>query len=1182
MKRIQEKIKDLVEVRIFSSLQDFTSDPAQTVSAYHFTDATSEMMAKWIDSVANLQIQTSATKALAGYRGVGKSHFLATFGAIVSHPELRTKVAESHVAASAQQLKRRRYPVAFVRRGTHETLLEEIKDAIAATFEIKPEEISDQLPDLVSFAAEKSADLPFLLLVDTAFDRSSRVTRDDGALLGELAEISRNLNFFIAVALDDDIAGADGVNAAIARNYSIDYLDQEHLYRVVETHIFPKNRLTQAVLHDVYENFRESLQGFRWSEQRFISLYPVHPIILEIAQFIRLYAPEFAFLSFASEAGAKVLGRPANSLVGLDEVFDKVESSLRKSENLSETFTAYDRLNSDVIAGIPIMQRLQAKLILKAFLLLSLDGDGTTARELSTAMLIYDESDPQKSQKDIENLLESFAAALPEQILRKAEEGKETRFSLKVSGKDDLNQSLAEASLDVPASAFENILRRFARERFPDWALQLEEEVPVDTAECQIIWRGGCRRGRVVWNWQTEKNLSSAENISEFVDWEVVIANPQIGRRDLPEKTPVPTVIWLPATLKADEEEALRRYHVLLNDKALREIFGEQFRAAGHAYLREVKRIWSRVFLEDGKFLLDGEEHGFDEKGVTAASLNDLLSRMLTPLFEARYPRHPVFAQTLGLNEVSLLVSAHFSGTKPTLAEVQEAAQTFALPLGLVIEHGNNYILNSDEKRLSQPFVKEIMTLVAEKGEETVSLKDIYRELKKEPYGLAHEAVHLVLAALVAQRHLEFVTSKGDRINRRSLDLQIIWDDIVGVATPSTVLYSSAKLTNWARIVTTADDFRTIDNPDDREKIKSALETWLKNWRAAKVLERFEELPAEILTTKIWRLATHAQKTFGVVASTAESILDESISMEEGLQRIADAFSDSEQEFYDSTQDLATLEDFINGADLRRQVWEYMAVCENTQDAEIEELRARILQIIKEMPGNPNEEFNQELGRLWQEFQTKFSEHFAIKHYSIMKSHHLQEKFDEILQSDEWWEFENLSELPIFQKTHWKKAQNICRQLKELNCSYEVKELLKSFPFCACSFRLSKIREWENLPMALSEIVAAGRRSYRKTLTILSETFAPLFEQFAETEKNGEFVRAARHLSEIIADADHIPLLTNAELVILGKAVQSMPASPLLQISIPSEKGFLTREELRQQLNQWLDELPNEPVLLKI
>ena len=38
---------------------------------------------------------------------------------------------------------------------------------------------------------------------------------------------------------DDDIAGADGVNAAISRNYTINYLDQAHLYNIVDAHIFP-------------------------------------------------------------------------------------------------------------------------------------------------------------------------------------------------------------------------------------------------------------------------------------------------------------------------------------------------------------------------------------------------------------------------------------------------------------------------------------------------------------------------------------------------------------------------------------------------------------------------------------------------------------------------------------------------------------------------------------------------------------------------------------------------------------------------------------------------------------------------------------------------------------------------------------------------------------------------------
>ena len=243
------------------------------------------------------------------------------------------------------------------------------------------------MPELLRVAAENAGDVPFVLIIDTAFERSSRVARNDGETLGEISEISKKLNIFVGVALDDDIAGADGVNLAIARTFAIDYLDQEHLYRIVDSHVFPKSRQTQPLIHDIYNNFRELLPYFRWSEQRFSALYPLHPIILEIAPYIRLYAPEFALLGFASDAGNKILGRPANSLIALDEVFDCVENALRKVDDLSETFASYDRLNSEVVASIPVMQRLQAKLILKGLFLLSLDGDGTSAGEISAAML---------------------------------------------------------------------------------------------------------------------------------------------------------------------------------------------------------------------------------------------------------------------------------------------------------------------------------------------------------------------------------------------------------------------------------------------------------------------------------------------------------------------------------------------------------------------------------------------------------------------------------------------------------------------------------------------------------------------------------------------------------------------------------------------------------------------------
>lgn len=1178
MKRIQEKVKDIVEVRQYTNLQDYLADPAQTLAAYHFTDATAELMAKWLNKAADVQTRNGAAIALAGYRGVGKSHFLAAFGAIAANPELRSKITDQHVSASAQQLKRRHHPVVYVRRGTHATLADELKAAL----EIEAANLGNSLTELLNAAAGKAADLPFLIIIDTAGERASRVARDDGSLLGEIARIAKSLNIFVAVALDDDISGADGVNAAIAQNYAIDFLDQEHLYRIVDTHIFPKNRQMQPILHDIYSNFREALPHFRWSEQRFSSLYPLHPVILENASFVRLYVPDFALLGFASEAGAKILGRPANSLIGLDEVFDKVEAALRKVDALTDAFQTYDRLNAEVVGQISVMRRLQAKLILKALMLLSLDGGGASAGEIGAAMLIYDENEPKQAVKTVEDLLESFVSALPEAVSRIAEEGREIRYNLKISGKDNLNTALGEAAETISPSVIPKILRRLAREKFLDWTLAERDESESSNepwTDSQAIWRGGVRRGRLLWNLENSPLESQTEN-SDYLDWEVIINASQNSNENAGE---IPTVYWKPAPIRKDEAETILRYYVLLSEPDFEEEYDEQqIHAAKLAHTIAVEKIWNRMFIEEAKFVIEGFDYNFTEEARAAENLSELFSIMLEPLFETRYPNHPFFAQTLGMAEVSSLVNDFFSGARANFSEVQHLAEAFALPLELVRLHGATYLLEREENILNLPFSQEVLALVKESGEETVSLKTVYQRLKQSPFGLTREAQHLILTALVAQRQVEFVTSKGDRINRRSLDLKLIWDDIEGVAKPETVIYGNQKLSDWARILTGADNLPSIETPENCEEVKKALKIWLEDWRKARILERFAELPDEILNTKIWRLAANAEKSFGAVASTVEEFSDEAVSLEETLHRIADAFSDSEREFFARTKDLVLLEDFINGIVKREKIWSYLAVCETTRDEKTEYFREKLLHLISESYFDPNEATNRETENMWQTFHARFVEHFAVKHDLVMKSHHLQEKSDEILRSDEWWEFESLSRLSVFPRHHLKQAQETVRRLKALNCRFEAREMLKTHPFCACSFNLEKIREWERLPQNLFETINRGRESYRKILRLLSETLVSLIEQVAKKERDEEFSAAASHLIEVLQSENEIPLLTNTEIVILQKIFESLPSSPLLNLNLPAENNYLERDEIKAKINVWLDEMPSEPVLIKM
>ncbi|HEV7844370.1 MAG TPA: hypothetical protein VGO69_11785, partial [Pyrinomonadaceae bacterium] len=517
MKRTQEKIKDFVEPQAFDSVQDYADNPARALSAYRFTDATSDLVARWLDALADLPRGRGAARALAGLRGVGKSHTLAAFAALASMPELRSTVADAHVATSARRLLNRRYMVARVERGTRETLLEEVGAAFVRAFGGAESDWQGIEPQqMLAVAASRAGDTSLVLFIDTAFGRETRVRRDDGPALSQLAAATESVQAFIALALDDDIEGAEGVNAVLAGTYQIDYLDPEHLYRIADIHLFQKNANARAALHDIYTSLRTVVPAFNWSEPRFTAIYPVHPLVADVASAVRLYAPSFAFLPFAAQAVERATNRPALSLVVLDEVFDRTEQELRKASDLEKAFTVYDQLATDVVTQIPIMQRLQAKLLLKGLFILSMDGRGATARELGAAMLIYDEADPEAGIHRTEDLLARFAQLSPEGGLRRSDE-LEARYRFNISTSDAFDEALARAVENIApdAAAMNELLRSLPRSRFNDWpfAETIAGEAPARETDFTISWRGMGRRGHLIW--QTGEQDVDAAALSE-------------------------------------------------------------------------------------------------------------------------------------------------------------------------------------------------------------------------------------------------------------------------------------------------------------------------------------------------------------------------------------------------------------------------------------------------------------------------------------------------------------------------------------------------------------------------------------------------------------------------------------------------------------------------------------------
>ena len=140
--------------------------------------------------------------------------------------------------------------------------------------------------------------------------------------------------------------------------------------------------------------------------------------------------------------------------------------------------------------------------------------------------------------------------------------------------------------------------------------------------------------------------------------------------------------------------------------------------------------------------------------------------------------------------------------------------------------------------------------------------------------------------------------------------------------------YSSKRLTIWGKLITKVTDVESIDVANDREKIKVALNKWYEVWAENNVIAAFNELPDDVLNTRIWYISVNIEKSFGSVANSLRSFCDEKIPLDICLHRISDAFTDSEEDFAAREKDLEVLKSFSKTALKRKEIWSYLAICE--------------------------------------------------------------------------------------------------------------------------------------------------------------------------------------------------------------------------------------------------------------
>jgi hypothetical protein len=308
-----------------------------------------------------------------------------------------------------------------------------------------------------------------------------------------------------------------------------------------------------------------------------------------------------------------------------------------------------------------------------------------------------------------------------------------------------------------------------------------------------------------------------------------------------------------------------------------------------------------------------------------------------------------------------------------------------------------------------------------------------------------------------------------------------------------------------------------------------------------RTLDKFNELPDDVLNTRVWNTAARVSATLGSVAQNIQACLDSTISYEECLARIADSFLDRPQDMERSNEHLTVVAAFLKGADLRHEIESYLALCDPTDSDVLEDLKERLLARIDRSYSDPSDANNRELGYLWTKFKREYAEHFAASHDAVMRSHGLQEKRDEFMRSDDWYQFKAL--LPMNPcAAAWPQLSVYTQHLAELDCANDVRQSLNTRPFCTCSFSLPKVGYWNGLPDTLAVGVAAAVRDCSDMLAENRGRIAQELEAVAKSKPGDSRSETAKSASKKLSDGTPFNEYAAAEFkAVAAAAVAALP-----------------------------------------
>lgn len=1233
-----QPIRSYIEVQPLIQLTQFNRvSSEQIVKAYQITDRLKETIVRILNTLAGER----GPQMIAGQRGAGKTHLMTIIRALMMRPALASLLHNIDITNAANKMLNEKFFVIELHLNSDDPpdLFSMLREELAArdehplTFSDSEWEASMMGEGVFRLIKSK---LPENTIIVLMIDGISAIMRSDIRMRVQFkrwllwaADRFKVLNQSIIITMDDDL-----IDNELSANYQISSVDIDNQREIADRSIFRKTDAQRREIANIYNDLRRLMPQFEWSKEAFISLFPIHPAVLEVAPYLRIYSRSFTFFGFITSAAPRALSRKAYNLTSLDELFDSFEFDLRKHETLAPAFAAYDQI---LQMGLPNLssfdEKVWGKMAAKALFIYSLLGQAVSLEKLSCSVLLYDERDPYAASQKMRAILGCFISTVPKAI-EVTGEGSTLACRFKIGPTrtpqqifDDIASSISD---DDPRLA--NLLIGMGGNWFVDWpfhSIPGVDEESDERAELSVDWRGTQRRGifsigakeselrrideetpeptqtssssalahmlpdenssadeddlpiiEVLVDSETEMSAIKAieqppVQVCEY-DWQVsILPIYQNPPQEMPDYLPPSLYYWQPHRPSMQELDLLKHALVLKIDGETLTAQGIDCHSIEKSIGREVRELFYRLYIEQGHFLCPAT-HSAVQAGSSVASsedpkLNLFLSEMVADGLDRRYPEHPVFKMQLTEYELLRLTAGLFGGLNPSSQTIQSYAEAYALPLQLVENSTGEYKLALDPEHMASP-VAEILQRINSANHTNIALSTLYIALRREPYGLQIAAQRLILLALTALWKIELADDTGTRILSASQLSSEVDLSIYKNVRQANINYPPQLLSAWGGLIIGSQEEIDLISAQGRRFVRDSFASWLQNWHALALSERIETLSSEMMTTRIWQMTTSCRKYFENIADLITQMLNEEISLEACISRIIDIFNAKEAIYIKAVHELTMLVNFLDWLPFYEQTRKYILTAERTGDEQIDGERRELADFLSHSNMLLDEEKRQRYESVYSSFHSRYSDHYSTVHDATMNTQQTLDSLTEYLASDEWREFEALARLTVSNPLFYNTALEIVRSIRERGCSFPVRELLQTQPHCACSFRLNTSVDANTRLSVLRQVVEQGITYHRRLVSHYLKQMRFLLEGKPESALTSLLGKGSTE------NGIHFALSTVEEFNnLITEAQGSVGLFPTVRLG-----GHSSKQELRAAFEKWLDSLPDEETGMSI